>query len=276
MNSRRGNISVFFTKHSRRARNIMPFFMRLLCSLATVLFMPTSAASSSDVATSNATNCDFGQSTSHLRSGARATICVFIDTASGVKKMVYSVKVDEHASLTLTGSQGLTDSAIQGENSRVYAWAAAAGEGSAHPISCSGNDLRRNRVTCPQIYRQGSKIVPFVSLVINVSEGAVKSLVWDNLCPNCSDDACLRSQTALDEKYEPTGEARDVSKTCSQDTSGLEQAHDFKIFLTWAGTDVNGRHCKSSAFRFSRFAGSTLSDMYRFTTDSYHSAWGDD
>ncbi|CAD7971075.1 unnamed protein product [Amoebophrya sp. A120] len=243
------------------------------------------------VANPNAPNCAFGR-TAHLQLGKRAVLCVFLgptsDTnpAQSAKKLVFSVKVDEYSSLTLSGAQELTN-AVAEKNIPVYSWVAAANTGTSFAKNCGAGtpdttnatsaaaEPANSYITCPQLYRNGQGLlVPFVSLVINIEDGNIKSLVFDNICPNCSDNQCLPSQQHLDADYAPVGSPRSSSKTCSLETAVLQQAQDFKIFVTWAGTDKNGRHCKSSAFRFSRFAGATLSDMWSFTQDNYHSSFG--
>lgn len=120
-------------------------------------------------------------------------------------------------------------------------------------------------------------LVPFVSAVVNLRDGAIHSIVWDNLCANCGSSECATSQAALDDKMVPSGAYRESSGTCgvtATELAGKERATDFKVFLTWAGTDVDGRPAKSSAFRFSKFAGATLRDMWSNTKDSYNDAWG--
>ena len=134
----------------------------------------TTSQPSSTHTESNATNCEFG-TTSGLELGGRAVFCVFMaptSTTSGSangspKKMTFSIKVDEYASLTLAGADGLTESAAE-DGADVYSWVAAAGVGSAHPLDCThgGEEHRKHRVTCPQLYRTREKIVPFVRCLV--------------------------------------------------------------------------------------------------------------
>ena len=144
-------------------------------------------------------------------------------------------------------------------------------------------------------------------------EGKITSIVWDNLCANCGSSECAESQSFLDDKMVPGGGFVSESGTCGmpmRDVVGVKdssaagggsggdsssgdsssatdsdaeavavspgggKATDFKIFLTWAGTDTEGRPAKSSSFRFSKFAGATLKDMWSWTKTSYNDAWG--
>lgn len=187
-----------------------------------------------------------------------------------------TVEVDEYSSLTLDGAYQLAEQEIvrdDREGQPLYVWTAAGGPGDRSPSKCNGGGKKRTS-SCPQIFYRKDLYVPFVSLVINLDNGNVKSMIFDNICTTCGSGFCVESRSALNEDLLPRGGLR--AGTCASYISEMKTGEGtedkFKIFVTWAGTDAKGRHCKTHSFRFSQFAGATLNDMWSWTKESYNTA----
>jgi len=116
------------------------------------------------------------------------------------------------------------------------------------------------------------KLVPFANLVINIDSGNIISLVIDNVCNGCDSGNCILSKATLDATLTPTGAEISQSNACSIATADASESQsNFKVFVTWAGTDTNGNYCKTAGLRMSQFAGSSISEMWRWVSGSSYS-----
>lgn len=92
--------------------------------------------------------------------------------------------------------------------------------------------------------------VPFWTLVVEMNEGQVVSLTWDDSCPLCeSSDLCVESRSC--------GVAH---SSCGQ--SAEANNCNLQIYLAWFGTDVDGNYLTSSDKRLSRFRSGSLRGAY--------------
>lgn len=203
--------------------------------------------------------------------GGMAVLCVFVSSrdSKGVlgQKQAFRVKVDEYASLTLRGSFA---KAMENTNSApTYTWTAMGGSKDAAPQDCASTGTAGFGVpvSCPQLYMDGGKVVPFVNLVVNLNRGVIQSLVWDNMCAGCLASDCELSSSALDADLVPVGGPLLGADMCAS-TAG-SKVQDLKVFVTWAGTDSNGLVARSATLRFTQFAGYSLGDMWKWTQSVY-------
>jgi len=135
--------------------------------------------------------------------------------------------------------------------------------------------LRRNSVSCPQIYASKDASAQLTNLVVNLQHGEVSSFSWDDNCHGCDSSSCLQSSKSLthesfseESKFFEGGTCSQASDTCS----GNSLACDLKVFVTWAGTDKDGRNLISAGSRLSKLTGPTLSSLYNSMKTSYSKA----
>mmetsp|Transcript_31489 Transcript_31489/g.83968 ORF Transcript_31489/g.83968 Transcript_31489/m.83968 type:complete len:252 (-) Transcript_31489:246-1001(-) len=197
--------------------------------------------------------CDFGQQ-SNFVVGDSIHICVFLAT-SPPKKMVFRIKVDEHASLVLRDAAQFSASDDDG----LHVWMSASGDEPMYPLDCEGSDSREHLVSCPQIFSMADSSVIVLSAVINMADGNIQNFVWDDSCVGCASSSCLYGSKRLDNRTFVGGDALHANGVCSK-ISCLSQDTDcdLKLFLTWAGTDADGNNALSASTRLSRFSGTSL------------------
>jgi len=137
-----------------------------------------------------------------------------------------------------------------------------------------GNDLSvhvssQNSLSFLRLFYDSASnlIFPYLTAIIDVEDGVVKGISWDNACIFCSDNRCLENT------YDFAGELRELTeptKGCyleknycdnEMDVSGTEC--DLKLYVVWTGTDADGRVLSSSKFRFSAYKGKRVIDSIR-------------
>jgi len=96
----------------------------------------------------------------------------------------------------------------------------------------------------------GKLTVPFWTLVIELADGLVSTITWDDSCPLCdSSDLCVEGRNC--------GVLHtSCGNTASDDNCNLQ------IYVAWFGTDVDGRYLTSSDKRLSRFRSGSLRGAY--------------
>ena len=87
---------------------------------------------------------------------------------------------------------------------------------------------------------QPTTAAAFFTLMINMKEGKVNGINWDN---NCVCDTCYQNQ---------------CHKKCA--TSGCDP--NVKAYVVWTGTDKSNDVCLSAANRYSELAKYSTSQMY--------------
>lgn len=99
--------------------------------------------------------------------------------------------------------------------------------------------------------RGGRKItVPFWTLVVEITDGLVSKLTWDDSCPLCeTSDLCVEERNC-GVVHSSCGNSVD-SNNCN-----------LQIYLAWFGTDVDGKYMTSSDKRLSRFRSGSLRGAY--------------
>jgi len=96
----------------------------------------------------------------------------------------------------------------------------------------------------------GMLTVPFWTIVIEVTNGLVDTLTWDDSCPLCSSsDLCVEGRNC-GVPHTSCGNA------ASDDNCNLQ------IYVAWFGTDVDGNYFTSSDKRLSRFRSGSLAGAY--------------
>lgn len=133
--------------------------------------------------------------------------------------------------------------------------------------------------------------IPILSLVVNVDQGNVTSLAWDNQCMTCSSNSpqCLRGYKGM--KLEGLGAAMQilpddtsgeyltggcgtertlcVAATTTGTTTTTSNICDPKILVTFSGTDRNGRQLTTAGLRISQFAGLAINSLWQSVKYSF-------
>lgn len=131
-----------------------------------------------------------------------------------------------------------------------------------------------------KLYRQPTSNVtqaltfPLLMAVIYVDNGDVKSILWDDTCKWCDSNHCLSSTYDFEGNIEQShsdGKSCFIPDTqCKLTTGSVRTANanagtainslcDLNVFITWTGTDSEGKFLKSAGSRFSRISRDQLS-----------------
>ena len=89
-----------------------------------------------------------------------------------------------------------------------------------------------------------------LSLVIVLDEGLVSELLWDTGCYSCEDANCIEGNCALS------------ISDCSDNNC------DFSAYVSWYGTDSNGRYLLSAGQRLSQFQSTSAQTYYEYVKDN--------
>jgi len=201
-------------------------------------------------------------------------LCVFV-SLQPPRKMIFRVKVEQNAKLLLSGSQ---KAALANRSSPLHTWVTASQSSPANPLDCSNSldtQSRSHAASCPMVYANPNYVVQFLNLVINLRDGLISSFAWDNGCQGCGPSNCMASSQTLDMANGKASDAKLSQGACGQEVSRCTDGSptcDLKIFVTWAGTDKNGRNALSAGMRLSKFTGSTLSSLYDTMSTNYNQA----
>eukprot|EP00462_Mataza_sp_D1_P001702 CAMPEP_0175092840 /NCGR_PEP_ID=MMETSP0086_2-20121207/2678_1 /TAXON_ID=136419 /ORGANISM="Unknown Unknown, Strain D1" /LENGTH=238 /DNA_ID=CAMNT_0016365731 /DNA_START=46 /DNA_END=762 /DNA_ORIENTATION=+ len=100
--------------------------------------------------------------------------------------------------------------------------------------------------------------VPFWTAIIELRDGFVQSINWDDGCWGCDREsaACLDKTCSV-----PHSECFDESTR-----SGAVNC-DVKVYVGWFGTDKNGKYLTSAGKRLSRFRSTSLQDLFNAASD---------
>jgi len=254
-----------------------PRLVLLRCALAYATIARGSVAEAADIGVLGLSTalCDMGEQPP-VALGDPIRLCLFL-SSSPVQRMIFQIKVEQYAQLSLKGSQAKALKALDHVGGLVHTWAAVSSTSAAKPLDCtSRNDIdsRGHHVSCPQVYASTKHAAQVVNLVINLQEGKVSSFAWDNGCAGCASSQCMRSHKHLQENT--TVDEADVQEfeqgTCGADFKGCVasgMACDLKVYVTWAGTDKHGQNALSAGMRLSKFTGATLKSLYASLDEKY-------
>lgn len=105
-------------------------------------------------------------------------------------------------------------------------------------------------------------VFPFLTAIIDVKEGKVQGIAWDDACVFCPKDTCKENIYNYNgEKSEnpPNKSCFFTQEECNK-ISKDEPTCDITLYVVWTGTDVDGRAFQSSGYRFSAFPPASLKD----------------
>lgn len=130
--------------------------------------------------------------------------------------------------------------------------------------------------------QENLRVYPYLTAIIDVEDGIVRGIAWDNACVFCSKDRCVENtfnfagvSTAdlvppLKENTEgcflEVNECDKIQSELGQknDTAGYAAVGanlcDLNLYVVWTGTDVDGNPFQSSSSRFGAFPEARLQD----------------
>ena len=112
-----------------------------------------------------------------------------------------------------------------------------------------------------------SRVFPFLTAVVDVTNGIVKGVAWDNACVFCNKQRCVENMYNFDGILASELGINSPSKGCYFSQEECNKIHklngtdcDVTLYVVWTGTDKNGRSFQSSGKRFSAFPPARLQD----------------
>lgn len=212
--------------------------------------------SSTDVQTVKAYDCfdpNNREKTGWITRGDITTICLYVGPGGdwneniNYKRFSANLIADEFSSYDIPGSF----SAIALNENNIF------NDDATHIFAASQTSLSFLR----RYYDKTSdRIYPYLTAIIDVKDGIVRGIAWDDACIYCEKRTCLANTYNVNgtaatseqikqpvdgcylSKLECQGFMRDGSNKC-----------DLKLNVAWTGTDVNGKVLLSSASRPSMF-----------------------
>lgn len=109
-------------------------------------------------------------------------------------------------------------------------------------------------------------VYPFLTAIIDVKDGEVQGVAWDDACVFCAKEKC--SENIYDYNGKPGSEIGIVpnescsfsEEECNDIDAKGETTCDITLFVVWTGTDADGAPFQSSGYRFSAFPPASLKD----------------
>lgn len=121
----------------------------------------------------------------------------------------------------------------------------------------------------PKLYnglKYSDSFFNFMTAIITVDKGIVKSIDWDNgcyTCMNCEENSILEvdGEMELIESSSPFYKAYQ-GKNCLVKERNCESVNcDLTIYLAWSGSDAKGRVFQSANLRMSRFQSGSIESI---------------
>ena len=137
--------------------------------------------------------------------------------------------------------------------------------GVTNDINCTDVfDSRGNRVTTECKPISMCTIVPFHTLVVKVDNGVISELEWDEDCSLCSHEYCIDGNNCASElsKCSTNGTVADGTTSTSLQRGASNVDCDFKIYVSWSGTDKDGVYLSSAGRRLSQFRRWSINSLY--------------
>mmetsp|Transcript_24314 Transcript_24314/g.30584 ORF Transcript_24314/g.30584 Transcript_24314/m.30584 type:complete len:239 (+) Transcript_24314:120-836(+) len=116
-------------------------------------------------------------------------------------------------------------------------------------------------------YDKNFGIFPHLTAIIDVKDGIVQGIAWDDACVFCGNDLCKENTYRFDGS---PASLREPTKGCYIPISDCDAIHNnggdkcnLKIHVVWTGTDVDGKYLTSSNKRFSLFQPKQIQDYVK-------------
>jgi len=190
-------------------------------------------------------------------------ICLVYGGGQRLHKMRFYPKVDQFALLTIQNSFNSTTGYAQLGHLGTTFQVELQGKqseyrhryGVVNDFNCVENELKpgepceyKNTATCA--------VVPFHTIVIKMDSGKISEISWDDDDSLCDNDHSVDGNCAI-----PVSECVSSESYGTENTAAATDC-DFKIYVSWQGTDADGTFLSSSQRRLSQFRQWSLSSVY--------------
>jgi len=108
--------------------------------------------------------------------------------------------------------------------------------------------------------KTNSRIYPFLTAIVDVRDGIVRGIAWDDACVFCEKAECVPNTYNLDGSLataeqinQPVDGCHFSVDECLGFAATGDNACDLRLHVVWTGTDVDGKVMLSSDSRFSMF-----------------------
>ncbi|KAL7489282.1 hypothetical protein ACHAW6_014867 [Cyclotella cf. meneghiniana] len=249
---------------------ICPFLylLPLLSILTPLLAQSTSNSTSGGSTTTSSYSCvDPRQPyAAQVNRGQNTTVCLYVGPSGSwnaditYKRFSVNVVADEFSSYRIPGSfeEIVQTNPFSSEATHVFASSQSA-------LSF----LRRYYdITSQRLY-------PYLTAIIDVRDGVVKGIAWDDACIFCQHSRCLANtynfdgSVATNEQInQPTNGCFFTRDECVQLHAGGSDVCDLKLYIVWTGTAVGGKVLLSSDSRFSAFPPNRIQENIKTGVDS--------
>ena len=112
------------------------------------------------------------------------------------------------------------------------------------------------------------RVYPFLTAVVDATNGVVNGVAWDDACVFCNKNRCLENMYNFDGVSAKDLGINSPSKGCYFTQEECNKIHatggtecDLTIYVVWTGTDHGGKTFQSSGKRFSAFPPARLQDQ---------------
>lgn len=112
------------------------------------------------------------------------------------------------------------------------------------------------------------RIFPHLTAIIDVKDGIVQGIAWDNACMFCTSSECKENTYYFNGNLKTNSDI--PTKGCyltKQQCVNIQKAGgtecDLTLYTVWTGTDENGKVLSSAKFRFSAFTGTQIMNKFR-------------
>ena len=106
------------------------------------------------------------------------------------------------------------------------------------------------------------KVYPHLTAIIDVKDGIVRGITWDDACVFCSGFLCDEITYNFEGVEQNQDSAGQLTRGCGKKISDCDKNAgtdcDLVLYVVWTGTDVDGKALLSSANRFSAFPAQEL------------------
>lgn len=103
---------------------------------------------------------------------------------------------------------------------------------------------------------EAKKVYPFLTAIVEVYQGDVRSITWDNSCVFCAKGYCEEITFDYNGNPQTQESSGQHSAGCfipEKDCQSSPELCDLKLYVVWTGTDANNRAMQSSQSRFGAF-----------------------
>ncbi|CDW79912.1 h aca ribonucleoprotein complex subunit 3 [Stylonychia lemnae] len=168
----------------------------------------------------------------------QAIVCIVLADQKSPRKVVFNPRIDNFELLQVQGFFDVSANLTDGDF-RLFAMS---------------NGIKSR----PILYKRNDKVAQILNLRISMDDGFVEKIEWINVCDSlaCEENVCIDTEDNW--RNETFKDSNCFLYGC---TSSANSDCDTKIYLTWIGTDREGRVFTSDNYRVSNFMDYSLNTL---------------